>query len=463
MCGIVGMFGDLDMKSDKALKMLLIMDSMRGEDSTGVAVVHKHMIDQVKVVKTLGDPFQLFGTKKYEDAIGGSNRAIIGHNRYATSGGVSRVTAHPFEFDTLVGVHNGTLNNKHVLADSNQFKVDSENLYHHIEKHGLHDAIGIAGGAWALAWWDKVEHTMNFLRNKERPLFYCLTEDKKQIFYASEAWMIQAALNRADIKYSPVEMFEVDTHYSVPVAKAGVIGKPLLTECKSNVKESVFFTGGNRGNNVTTIHPVVAQKNASVEAERSAVETKTGKASSSHVVTVNPIINKGSKWDVVYCNEKRRVYEAVCNQYDKHGASYVVCFDAAAPNYEVRLYKNGKHSIDKQLGCEFTANVGGFLMVDNGVGYYKLQPDSVVVVTAAVPDVPDLSVIDSHETTYLTNDGQYIDAVSWVRKHGECCWCGDTVLPSDLSRGAKITDGGEGVCVSCAKDRSLSQYVNFVE
>src|SRR6185369_11244015 len=195
MCGLVGMAGDLNASHEKIMKDLLVFDTVRGVDSTGVCYVSKHN-DEVKIAKQIGNPFELFDQKSFDKASNGLQKVMIGHNRYATSGAISRSNAHPFDVGKIVGVHNGTIKNKWNLHNHMDFKVDSENLYHHIQEKGLTDMLDKADGAWALVWWNKEDKTVNFLRNKERPLFFSSSTDAKgeadgkTIFWASEAWML---------------------------------------------------------------------------------------------------------------------------------------------------------------------------------------------------------------------------------------------------------------------------------
>ena len=137
MCGIVGQAGNLTIKTDAVFKTLLILDALRGIDSTGVAAIAKDNTD--RIVKGVGDPYCLFDNRRYNEVMSRANHILIGHNRYATQGSVSRKNAHPFEFTELIGVHNGTLKSKHKLLDSRNFDVDSENLYHHMNEKGLDD------------------------------------------------------------------------------------------------------------------------------------------------------------------------------------------------------------------------------------------------------------------------------------------------------------------------------------
>src|SRR5690606_8536689 len=111
MCGLVGVAGNITSVSDKIFRTLLILDTVRGEHSTGVAAVRRNT-EEVYLAKQLGNPFELFNDKRYDTAINSINKVIIGHNRFATRGAVNKANAHPFENDLVVGAHNGTLDNK---------------------------------------------------------------------------------------------------------------------------------------------------------------------------------------------------------------------------------------------------------------------------------------------------------------------------------------------------------------
>jgi hypothetical protein len=454
MCGIVGMAGELDGKTDKVLKHLLIFDTVRGEDSTGVASVGRHNED-VLVAKTLGCPHELFEHRLYGKAITGrQNRVVIGHNRYATSGGVSKATAHPFEFDTLVGVHNGTLHNKHVLDNAGDYKVDSENLYHHIEKNGLDAAIKIIRGAWALVWWDKEDETINFLRNKERTLYYCVNEAGNQLYWASEAWMLEIALGRNDIKHKGIQIFEEDFLHSIPVAKGGKLGKPMLRKIVNDPAPVVIHQQGkvydNRGSftkgTTTGSNGSESPKNNVVKLEKPA----------------NAKIDSRSKVDAEFMQAKKLVLEAVVVVKEQSGAEYVLCFCPDKPFYEIRLYVHSKHKVQQDIGCEFEGDISGFVQTESeGVGYYKVSPHGIVITATA-----DANACTAVGTVgeYLTHDGKYLGKADWEAVYGSCAFCSDNIEADDmLDKGARLTKAGDALCGGCMEDPEIKQYVNTVE
>lgn len=215
MCGLVGAVGNIDNKVERAFKTLLVVDSLRGEHSTGVAAIGRY--SDPLIGKVVGNPFELFETAVYDKIMRRMNKVLIGHNRFATTGGISRNNAHPFELGDVIGAHNGTLQGQHNLEDGSNFKVDSQALLNHISKHGVKNAIDKVGGAWALTWWNTATNTMNFLRNKERPLFLTETLDGKTLLWASEEWMLLVACNRAEISIHKPWILPEDIHFSLTV------------------------------------------------------------------------------------------------------------------------------------------------------------------------------------------------------------------------------------------------------
>lgn len=175
MCGIVGVASTnpMTVPMKEFFQDLLYHDTIRGPHATGVAAIDT--LDRSLVVQKKAVPGDIF--LKDEEIMKSlfefkhNFNIYIGHNRWATSGARDvDANAHPFIHGDIVGVHNGSLRDQRLLDDSEKFVVDSDNLYHHLDKHGLDDTLTKTNGAFALVWYNKEDGTLNFIRNDERPL-----------------------------------------------------------------------------------------------------------------------------------------------------------------------------------------------------------------------------------------------------------------------------------------------------
>lgn len=184
MCGIVGLIsknGFLPNKVGETLfKQLLYVDALRGWDSTGMFRVtwNKQDIDVYKKAQT---PQLFLWNMSKDKGHWFSGKILIGHNRAATRGDVTDDTSHPFQEKQITLVHNGTLWGHRHLADTT---VDSHAICHALTDKSPQEFINAASGAYALAWWNNDERTLNLLRNEERPL--SLVETKEFFILSSE-------------------------------------------------------------------------------------------------------------------------------------------------------------------------------------------------------------------------------------------------------------------------------------
>ena len=217
MCGLIGVMGHITHAEKSAFNQLLIVDVLRGKHSTGVALVEAG--GGVDIFKKAVNPLDFLDFQTYADLTKYSHNCMMGHNRYATKGAVNNTNAHPFEFENIVGMHNGTLKTYFALDDSKDFAVDSECLFSHINDNTVQDAIDKISGAYALTWFDKRTNKLHFLRNNERPLCYTFSKDGTALFWASESWMLHAVLGRNGIEYQNVLIVTPDLLYSFDVPK----------------------------------------------------------------------------------------------------------------------------------------------------------------------------------------------------------------------------------------------------
>jgi hypothetical protein len=210
-CGIVGIAGDIFYKEERTMQALFLADYLRGTDSTGLAAVRNN--GDVKIAKLASDPITLFQMTQFKNALNGNNsKLFLGHNRASTSGSTTNYNAHPYQFGHIVGVQNGTLayGDQTMLEEilDEKYEVDSQALFACIAKIGVKDTVSMLKegatydrGAWALVWYDMKEDTINFLRNKHRPMWMAWDEGFKRLFFASQWRMLDYASDMASSPY----------------------------------------------------------------------------------------------------------------------------------------------------------------------------------------------------------------------------------------------------------------------
>lgn len=204
MCGLVGLAGKLEFKDEATMKRLLLIDYFRGTDSTGFAA-YKNNGDH-PIVKLASHPLDLFDMTKFKESLSGTqSKVFLGHNRAATKGKVNAVNAHPFQFEHIIGAHNGTLEwssvSKLEKLTGEKYDVDSQAIFHAISVAGIEAVAPLLKGAWALTWFDLSNNTLNFLRNKERPFWIAYSEKFDKVMWASEHPILRAALELSATGY----------------------------------------------------------------------------------------------------------------------------------------------------------------------------------------------------------------------------------------------------------------------
>lgn len=145
---------------------------------------------------------------------------FVGHNRASTMGRDTDENAHPFEFEHVVGVHNGTVGYYH-LSDMPGYKyhpVDSATIYHSLNAvDDPLEVLSVLGGAYALVWFDKRTNMLHMARNSERPLW--LMNIQSGLAFASEPHMVGWLAVRAGLIDKNTTATQINTHtlYSFPL------------------------------------------------------------------------------------------------------------------------------------------------------------------------------------------------------------------------------------------------------
>lgn len=225
MCGISGF---INTSKDKrlvtsiadVLRDMSYFTRLRGTDAMGYFKVHYS--DKSEVLKEVGDPFDLtVHNKKFADFIQwmGESRYSVAHNRLATRGEKKNQThAQPFHVvkkdkpdEHIILVHNGTITNNRV---EKQFpgKTDSHSIAQMLAAGFTPQELEQnLWGAYALVWYDSEDGSLNFFRNKERPLGFVYSTEC--ILFSSELYMMACAADRNNIRVKELERLPVLEHW----------------------------------------------------------------------------------------------------------------------------------------------------------------------------------------------------------------------------------------------------------
>lgn len=214
MCGLFGAHStSLSDHEVNNVKTLAHLSGLRGMDSTGVILASRFKKGfRVYTDKETIDPCSFF---KEREPIKSAVSTVVGHCRYATHGSVSWKNAHPFHFGKIVGVHNGVI---HKMAPAKEAdRTDSSVLYEKIDKDGLLPALEEArDGAYALAWVNVQENTLNFIRNEQRQLWF-MRAKCNTLYWASEKRMLDFLRAHAQSSYDEPWLLKTNLLLTYPL------------------------------------------------------------------------------------------------------------------------------------------------------------------------------------------------------------------------------------------------------
>lgn len=243
MCGLVGIAAKNMTKSHvKAFEMMLYLDTIRGWDSTGIAMISlpasRKNVDHVFAHKRAITGMEFLGTRAW-NKIGNTavqhGRVLMGHNRAATKGAVCDMNAHPFQHGNITLMHNGSLNRwRDIAGHKNEFTVDSEAICWALSQtdtyEEMDDVLEDINGAFALTFHDADDDTLNFVRNSERPLVWANVypgnykgAKPNGIMWASESEFIAIAARKAGLTIGKINWLPVGKHVRLSVDTLEVV------------------------------------------------------------------------------------------------------------------------------------------------------------------------------------------------------------------------------------------------
>jgi hypothetical protein len=437
MCGLVGLVADkLNINHWEMMEKLLWMDSIRGYHSTGVTAVSNKKGNTLKLAMDGAEFTQTVGWadfyKENKDA-----KALLGHNRWATSGAVNETNAHPFTHSHITMMHNGTLVDQSLLPDSHKFVVDSDNIAYSLATKGLKHTINNLDGAYALVWHDTSDGTVNFIRNDERPLWFAKLKDNQGYAWASEKMMLEWLLGRTKkgLQIETINELPVGVHYSTKINKKSI---QLITPTKYTLP--VFDYGYNNW------------------------EKYYGGRSKFYGGTKAVATTNLANWDYQYqtmldkyCDglEVGKLTTLIATEFEEYNhdsnKGMLVCKIAGqeAAFVEVRLSSITKSEFKK--GGKWIAEVRSCSVVNDVLRVYTKDPVEIVA---------DSDMKVAIKPFRVTTDGTYITSDDWLDNYIKTCYmCGDDVKFEELDHCCDIdlTESGQRntICGSCSNHSGI--------
>lgn len=241
MCGIVGLVAKtttgMSYHQQELFEEMLVCDSVRGDDSTGVFGVNK--TGNVTYLKLASHPFNLLKTSEYiswKQDSWQTGRIAVGHNRKASSGAISNENAHPFAFGPVVLVHNGLVDNfrslvHHKERTKHNVDVDSHAIALLFARNDPMKVIPEIRGAFVFVWYNASEKKLYMVRNTERPL--SLVECDDGIYFCSEKgmlrWLLRRRANNVEIgDFKPGILLSLDENNVWENRSVNVFEKPPI-------------------------------------------------------------------------------------------------------------------------------------------------------------------------------------------------------------------------------------------
>jgi hypothetical protein len=221
MCGLLGLVrtNQSVMQSDfeKLIRLLFIVDQVRGEHSTGLFAVHEKFDrknDCPVVLKKAMNAMDFVGLPFYKALMNDIKNYTFfaGHNRYATKGLVTNNNAHPFQIRNITLMHNGTIHGFGKFSkDAENVVVDSMAITYLLTHHSLVDVLKELNGSYCLVYHDANDNSFNIIRNDDRPLL--MGETAFGYVYSSEDWMLEAADAYSGIRIKDIQSIKPYQHY----------------------------------------------------------------------------------------------------------------------------------------------------------------------------------------------------------------------------------------------------------
>jgi hypothetical protein len=214
MCGIFGWsFKTTSRKLPVIATVLALENESRGEDSWGY-----YAPLCAKLRKGTGRI-----TRRVKAGELAVHPLLFAHTRHATTGEITRANAHPFVLPSLVGAHNGIVDNHESLnkAHSRKCAVDSEHIFRHLDEGSKLEDIE----AWGSIEYAKLAMPDRVYLSRFNGGELTIRQVRGGLVWSSNAAHLSAALRMAGMKSKPYCLDDGSLYF----ASAGLLYETGIT------------------------------------------------------------------------------------------------------------------------------------------------------------------------------------------------------------------------------------------
>lgn len=270
MCGLVGFSGNAETSIYNALHLLGDNDD-RGGHSSGLYA-------NKQLYKAVGDSKNIFPILNSYTTGG----VLIGHTRYATHGEHTVENAHPYQYDNVVGAHNGVIKNYEEVGkrfDIKKTTVDSQMIFKVLSQEKKDKHLGLFYGAKNVLY-TKGDNRL-YVYRRDNPLFKL--ETPEGVYFSSEDEGLEhiAKVNKLSTKVKEVVENKLFVYENGKLLFSQKIKhKPIEsvnnsgnTNWKTYVNDYNYIGGYNRGwDSVESSDKYLGNTKAQIESVYNAVE-----------------------------------------------------------------------------------------------------------------------------------------------------------------------------------------------
>lgn len=250
MCGHFGMMGLGVLQDDiNFIRDLAYVSGLRGMDGAGVCQGSASRYTKLDYFVEKSDYcipdflwFCEFGQKPNKRVLNKiSDNFFIGHVRAATVGKICDRNSHPFDFNNIVGAHNGTLYEEKYLQKNKkktQEITDSELMFIDMDNRGIIPVLSDLKpqSAYAVVILDKKTGEISFARNKHRDLVFAINDKRSVMYWASEPYMLRLCAERRKISLFENRIFRFSENMLYSIHPLDVRAGQTINWDKTRIK-----------------------------------------------------------------------------------------------------------------------------------------------------------------------------------------------------------------------------------